>query len=104
MGFGQVLKEAPTEDHENKEKIAKLLRFSSTYKDTSDQEVSLSTYISRMKKDQKFIYYVTAESFNAAKNNPQLEIFRKKGFEVLLLSDRVDEWMISHLSEFDGKK
>lgn len=101
--FGQVLKEAPTEDHENKEKIVNLLRFSSTYKDTPDQEVSLSDYISRMKKDQKFIYYVTAESFNAAKNNPQLEIFRKKGFEVLLLSDRVDEWMTSHLSEFDGK-
>ncbi len=101
--FGQVLKEAPAEDHENKEKIAQLLRFASTHKNTAEQHVSLADYVSRMKEDQKFIYYVTAESFNAAKNNPQLEVFRKKGIEVLLLSDRVDEWMTSHLSEFEGK-
>ena len=101
--FGQVLKEAPAEDHENKDKVAKLLRLASTHKNTSEQDVSLADYLSRMKEGQKFIYYVTAESFNAAKNNPQLEIFRQKDIEVLLLSDRVDEWMTSHLSEFDGK-
>ncbi|WP_116963784.1 molecular chaperone HtpG [Fastidiosibacter lacustris] len=101
--FGQVLKEGPAEDYENREKIASLLRFASTHKDTSEQDVSLADYVSRMQENQKYIYYVTAESFNAAKNNPQLEVFRKKGIEVLLLSDRVDEWMTSHLSEFDGK-
>lgn len=101
--FGKILKEAPAEDNENKDKIAKLLRFSSTHKDTNEENTLLSDYVSRMKKDQKFIYYVTAESFNAAKNNPQLEVFRKKNIEVLLLSDRIDEWMISHLTEFDGK-
>ena len=101
--FGQILKEAPAEDHESQEKIAQLLRFASTSKDTAEQDVSLVDYVSRMKEDQKFIYYVTAESFNAAKNNPQLEVFYKKGIEVLLLTDRVDEWMTSHLSVFDGK-
>ena len=101
--FGQVIKEGPAEDQENKEKIATLLRFASTHQDSPEQEVSLEEYVARMKPEQKFIYYVTAESFNAAKNNPQLEVFRKKGIEVLLLSDRVDEWMTSHFSEFDGK-
>ena len=101
--FGQVLKEGPAEDHDNKEKIAKLLRFASTHQDTDVQETSLEEYIARMKPEQKYIYYVTAESFTAAKKNPQIEVFRKKGIEVLLLSDRVDEWMTSHLSEFNGK-
>ena len=101
--FGQVLKEGPAEDSDNKEKIAKLLRFASTHQDTDAQETSLEEYIARMKPEQKYIYYVTAESFNAAKKNPQLEVFRKKGIEVLFLSDRVDEWMTSHLSEFNGK-
>lgn len=101
--FGQVIKEAPSEDQENKEKVAKLLRFASTHQNTANQEVSLEEYVARMKEGQKHIYFVTAESFNAAKNNPQLEIFRKKDIEVLLMYDRVDEWMTSHLSEFDGK-
>lgn len=101
--FGQVLKEGPAEDNENKNRIVKLLRFSSTYNDSLDQNVSLDDYVGRMKDEQKFIYYVTAESFNAAKNNPQLEVFRKKGIEVLLLVDRVDEWMTSYVSDFDGK-
>ncbi|MFZ9034539.1 MAG: molecular chaperone HtpG [Francisellaceae bacterium] len=101
--FGQVLKEGPAEDQDNKDKIAKLLRFASTHENTATQDVSLTEYVARMKPEQKYIYYVTAESFSAAKNNPQLEIFRKKGIEVLLLSDRVDEWVSSHLSEFDGK-
>lgn len=100
--FGQVLKEAPAEDHENKDKVAKLLLFASTERNTMAQEVSLEQYIARMKEGQKHIYFVTAESFNAAKNNPQLEIFRKEGIEVLLMYDRVDEWMTSHLSEFSG--
>ena len=101
--FGQVLKEGPAENQDNKEKIAKLLRFSSTHQDIETQEVSIEEYISRMKPQQKHIYYVTSESFTAAKNNPQIEVFRKKDIEVLLLSDRVDEWMTSHLQEFDGK-
>ncbi|WP_119344312.1 molecular chaperone HtpG [Facilibium subflavum] len=101
--FGQVLKEAPAEEHEQKEKVARLFRFASTHQNTSAQEVSLEEYVARMKEGQKYIYYVTAESFNAAKNNPQLEIFRKKDIEVLLMYDRVDEWMTSHLNEFDGK-
>lgn len=101
--FGQVLKEGPVEDHENKDKVAKLLRFASTNTNTPSQEVSLEEYVGRMKEGQKYIYYVTAESFAAAKNNPQLEVFRKKGIEVLLLSDRVDEWLMSNYSEFDGK-
>jgi molecular chaperone HtpG len=101
--FGQVLKEGPIEDHGNKERIAKLLRFASTKADTDKQEVTLEEYVSRMQEGQDKIYYVTAETFAAAKNSPHLEIFRKKGIEVLLLSDRIDEWLISHLEEFDGK-
>lgn len=101
--FGAVLKEGVGEDFANKEKIAGLLRFASTHADTADETVSLADYIARMKEGQEKIYYVTAESFNAAKNSPHLEIFRKKGIEVLLLSDRVDEWVIGHLTDFDGK-
>lgn len=101
--FGQVLKEGPAEDFGNKEQVAQLLRFSSSLSDNESQEVSLDDYISRMKPDQEKIYFVTAESFNAAKNSPHLEIFRKNGIEVLLLSDRVDEWLVSHLMEYKGK-
>ncbi|MDR0703027.1 MAG: molecular chaperone HtpG [Azoarcus sp.] len=101
--FGRVLKEGVGEDFANKEKIASLLRFASTHADTPDETVSLKGYIGRMKEGQEKIYYVTAESFNAAKNSPHLEIFRKKGIEVLLLSDRVDEWVTGNLTEFDGK-
>ncbi|WP_298601751.1 molecular chaperone HtpG [Zoogloea sp.] len=101
--FGKVLKEGVGEDHANKEKIAGLLRFASTLADTADETVSLADYIGRMKEGQDKIYYVTADSFNAAKNSPHLEIFRKKGIEVLLLSDRVDEWVVGNLTEFDGK-
>ncbi|HPP47517.1 MAG TPA: molecular chaperone HtpG, partial [Accumulibacter sp.] len=91
------------EDYANKERIAKLLRFASTHADTADEAVSLADYVARMKEGQEKIYYVTAETFTAAKNSPHLEIFRKKGIEVLLLSDRVDEWVTGHLTEFDGK-
>ncbi len=101
--FGAVLKEGVGEDHANKEKIAGLLRFASTHNDTTEQNVSLADYIGRMKEGQEKIYFVTAETFNAARNSPHLEIFRKKGIEVLLLSDRVDEWVVGHLTEFDGK-
>ncbi|MGL1832761.1 molecular chaperone HtpG [Rhodocyclaceae bacterium SMB388] len=101
--FGKVLKEGVGEDFANKDKIAGLCRFASTHADTPDEVVSLADYISRMKEGQEKIYYVTAESFNAAKNSPHLEIFRKKGIEVLLLTDRVDEWLIGNLTEFDGK-
>ena len=102
--FGAVLKEGVGEDFANKEKIAGLLRFASTQADTPAQIVSLKDYIGRMKEGQEKVYYVTADSFNAAKNSPHLEIFRKKGIEVLLLSDRVDEWVVGHLTEFDGKQ
>lgn len=102
--FGQVLKEGPAEDHANKEEIAKLLRFASTSHDTPTQDVSLADYVSRMKAGQDKIYYITAENFNAAKSSPHLEIFRKKGLEVLLLSDRIDEWLMTHLTEFEGKQ
>lgn len=102
--FGQVLKEGPGEDFENKEKIAELLRFSSTLNDSEEQTVSLKDYVSRMKEKQEHIYYVTADNFNAAKNSPHLEMFRKKGIEVLLLSERVDEWLVSMLTDYDGKK
>ena len=102
--FGRVLKEGVGEDFANKERIAKLLRFASTQSDTPDETVSLADYVSRMKEGQEKIYYVTAETFTAAKNSPHLEIFRKKGIEVLLLSDRVDEWVTGHLTEFDGKQ
>ncbi|MFO7189982.1 MAG: molecular chaperone HtpG [Pseudomonadota bacterium] len=101
--FGRVLKEGIGEDYANKERIAKLLRFASTHTDTEEQSVSLADYVSRMKEGQEKIYYVTAESFLAAKNSPHLEIFRKKGVEVLLLYDRVDEWVVGHLDEFEGK-
>ena len=101
--FGLVLKEGPAEDFGNKETIAKLLRFASTHNDSSEQTVSLEDYIARMKEGQKAIYYITADSYVAAKNSPHLELFNKKGIEVLLLSDRIDEWMLSYLTEFDGK-
>ncbi len=101
--FGQVIKEGVGEDFANKEKIAKLLRFASTHDDTVEPTQSLDAYIERMKEGQDKIYYVAAENFNTAKNSPHLEVFRKKGIEVLLLSDRIDEWMMSHLREFDGK-
>lgn len=102
--FGQVLKEGPAEDMGNKEAIAKLLRFASTHEDNSIQSASLAQYIERMKEGQDKIYYVVADSFEAAKNSPHLEVFRKKGIEVLLMSDRIDEWLVSHLTEFDGKQ
>ena len=101
--FGNVIKEGPIEDHANKDRVAKLLRFASTHNDTDKQNVTLEDYVSRMKEGQDNIYYVTADSFSAAKNSPHLEIFRKKGIEVLLLSDRIDEWLVSNLDEFDGK-
>ena len=101
--FGLVLKEGLAEDFANKEIVAKLLRFASTHNDSSEQTVSLEDYISRMKEGQKAIYYITADSYVAAKNSPHLELFNKKGIEVLLLSDRIDEWMLSYLTEFDGK-
>jgi molecular chaperone HtpG len=101
--FGRVLKEGTGEDFTNKERIAKLLRFASTHLDTTEEVVSLADYVSRMKEGQEKIYYVTAETFTAAKNSPHLEIFRKKGIEVLLLSDRVDEWVTGNLTEFEGK-
>jgi molecular chaperone HtpG len=101
--FGNVIKEGPIEDFSNRERIAKLLRFSSTHTDSEKQDVSLDDYVSRMKEGQEKIYYVTADSFAAAKNSPHLEIFRKKGIEVLLLADRIDEWLVSSVSDFDGK-
>ncbi|ACK54131.1 MULTISPECIES: molecular chaperone HtpG [Thauera] len=101
--FGKVLKEGVGEDFANKDKIAGLLRFASTKLDTPDEVVSLADYIGRMKEGQDKIYFVTAETFNAAKNSPHLEVFRKKGIEVLLLTDRVDEWVTGNLTEFDGK-
>lgn len=104
QAFGLVLKEGPAEDPSNQTAIAKLLRFASTKLDNSDQTVSLADYIERMVEGQDKIYYITADSFAAAKNSPHLELFRKKGIEVLLLSDRIDEWMMSYLTEFDGKK
>ncbi|MHB1736659.1 MAG: molecular chaperone HtpG [Acidithiobacillus sp.] len=101
--FGRALKEGPGEDYSNREPIAKLLRFASTHTDTDTQNVSLADYLARMAEGQDKIYYITADSFLAAKNSPQLELLRKKGIEVLLLSDRVDEWLTSHLPEFEGK-
>ncbi len=102
--FGLVLKEGPIEDFANKEKIAKLLRFSSTLETKEQTTVSFEEYVSRIKEGQDKIYYITASSFNAAKSSPHLEYFKKQGIEVLLLSDRVDEWLVGHLSEFDSKK
>ena len=101
--FGAVIKEGPIEDHANKERVAKLIRFASTHNESDKQDITLEDYVSRMKEGQEHIYYVTADSFAAAKNSPHLEIFRKKGIEVLLLSDRIDEWLVSNLDEFDGK-
>lgn len=101
--FGLVLKEGPAEDSSNIETIAKLLRFASTHNDSDAQTVSLEDYVSRMVEGQEKIYYITADSYAAAKNSPHLELFRKKGIEVLLLSDRIDEWMMNYLTEFDGK-
>ena len=102
--FGQVLKEGIGEDAANKERLAKLLRFASTHGDSDAQTVSFADYVSRMKEGQDKIYYVTADNHQAARNSPHLEIFRKKGVEVLLLTDRVDEWMLSFLQDFDGKE
>jgi len=102
--FGRVLKEGPGEDFANKDKIAGLLRFASTKADTDVQDVSLKDYIARMQPEQDVIYYITAESFAAAQHSPHLEIFRKKDIEVLLMSDRVDEWLLGSLTEFEGKK
>ncbi len=101
--FGSVLKEGPAEDFANREKIAGLLRFSTTHTDSATQDQSLADYVERMQEGQQKIYYIVADSFNAAKSSPHLEIFRKKGIEVLLLNDRVDEWLMSHLNEYDGK-
>ena len=102
--FGRVLKEGVGEDHANKERIAKLLRFATTRLDSEEQAISLAEYLSAMKPGQEKIYYVTADSFLAAKNSPHLEVFRKNGVEVLLLADRVDEWLVSNLREFEGKE
>ncbi|WP_434681127.1 molecular chaperone HtpG [Pseudomonas sp. R1-18] len=101
--FGQVLKEGPAEDFANKEKIAGLLRFASTSDDSGEQSVSLADYLARAKEGQDKIYYLTGESYAQVKNSPHLEVFRKKGIEVLLLTDRIDEWLMSYLSDFDGK-
>jgi molecular chaperone HtpG len=102
--FGQVLKEGPIEDMANKERIAKLLWFASTHNDSDEQNVTLDEYVSRMPESQDKIYYIIADNYTAAKNSPHLEVFKKKGIEVLLLTDRVDEWLVAHLTEFDGKK
>src|SRR4051812_3777435 len=101
--FGRVMKEGPAEDSANRARIAKLLRFASTQTDKEEQTVSLADYVGRMKPGQDKIYYVTAETFAAAKGSPHLEIFRKRGVEVLILSDRVDEWLVSSLTEYEGK-
>nr|WP_314570865.1 molecular chaperone HtpG [uncultured Pseudomonas sp.] len=101
--FGQVLKEGPAEDFANKEKIAGLLRFASTSDDSGEQSVGLADYLARVKEGQDKIYYLSGESYAQVKNSPHLEVFRKKGIEVLLLTDRIDEWLMSYLTEFDGK-
>ncbi len=101
--FGRALKEGPGEDFANKERIAKLLRFASTHDDDKEQNVSLEDYVGRMKTGQDKIYYVSADTYMAAKHSPHLEVFQKKGIEVLLMFDRVDEWLMNHLTEFDGK-
>jgi molecular chaperone HtpG len=101
--FGRVFKEGLGEDHANRERIAKLCRFASTHRDSDEQDVSLADYVSRMKEGQEKIYYIAAETYAAAKNSPHLEVFRKKGIEVLVLYDRVDEWALSFLTEFEGK-
>jgi molecular chaperone HtpG len=101
--FGAVLKEGPSEDHTNREKIAKLFRFASSSVDGAEPTVSLADYIERMKEGQDKIYYVTGDSYSVINNSPYLEVFRKHGVEVLLMSDRIDEWMMGYLTEFDGK-
>ena len=101
--FGDVLKEGPAEDYANRDKISGLLRFSTTHTDSATQDQSLADYVERMKEGQQKIYYIVADGFKAASHSPHLEIFRKKGIEVLLLHDRIDEWLMSHLTEFDGK-
>jgi len=101
--FGMVMKEGVVEDFANKDKIAGLLRFATTKSETEEQTVSLADYVSRMSDDQKDIYYVTAETYQAAKGSPHLEIFKQKDIEVLLLSDRVDEWLVNNFTEFEGK-
>ncbi|MFC1773926.1 molecular chaperone HtpG [Pseudomonadota bacterium] len=101
--YGAVVKEGPAEDYANRERIAKLLRFASTHNNSDVQDVTLEDYIGRMKEGQEKIYYITSDSYTAACNSPHLEVFRKKGIEVLLMHDRVDEWLVSHLTEFDGK-
>jgi len=101
--FGQVMKEGPAEDFANKEKIAGLLRFASTLGDDGEQVVSLAEYLARAKEGQDKIYFLTGETYAQVKNSPHLEVFRKKGIEVLLLTDRIDEWLMSYLNEFDGK-
>lgn len=101
--FGNVLKEGPAEDFANRERVAKLFRFATTHSDSAEQTVSLEDYVKRMKPNQKKIYYITAENINAAKSSPHLEIFKKNNIEVLLLTDRIDEWVVSHLPEFEGK-
>ncbi len=101
--FGQVLKEGPAEDFANREKIAGLLRFASTSDESGEPSVSLADYVSRLKDGQDKLYYLTGESYAQVKNSPHLEVFRKKGIEVLLLTDRIDEWLMSYLTEFDGK-
>ena len=101
--YGAVVKEGPAEDYANRERIAKLLRFASTHNNSDVQDVTLEDYIGRMKEGQEKIYYITSDSYTAACNSPHLEVFRKKGIEVLLMHDRVDEWLVSHLAEFDGK-
>ena len=102
--FGTVLKEGLIDDDKNKDKISSLLRFATTHDDTEDQKVSLADYVGRMQEEQKNIFYVVGESFATVKNSPHLEVFRKKGIEVLLLTDHVDEWLVNHLTEFDGKE
>ena len=102
--FGQVMKEGPAEDFANKDQIAKLLRFASTHNDNDTQNVGLEAYVSRMKESQDEIYYLVGDSYEAVKHSPHLEVLRKKGIEVLLLSDRIDEWLMQHLTDFDGKK
>ena len=102
--FGQVLKEGPAEDFANKERVAELLRFASTHEDSSEQNVSFADYVERMSDDADTIYYLIGDTYTAAKNSPLLEMFRKKGVEVLLMSDRVDEWLVSHLTEYKGKQ
>ena len=102
--FGKVLKEGLVDDDKNKDKLAKLLRFATTHNDVEDQKVSLEDYVGRMQEEQKNIFYVVGESFATVRNSPHLEVFRKKGIEVLLLTDHVDEWLVNHLTEFDGKE